>query len=534
MSDTIIQIKRSTTTAAPTSLEAGELAFTSNGDTLWVGSPAGTNTANVIHIGSKISYFANSTQLGNTATGSNNELVTSYAIKGYVDGRFDSYSTTLAGLDDVTITTAANNNLLVYDAAAGMWENHTINGTSNEVEVTHSNHDITIGLPSAVTITTSLGVGSNVNLSTSSISVGNSTVNSSITSTAVNLDGVLNTGNTSVTGFANVSSTLQVGDLSSLANVNITGTANVSSALNVGANVNLTTSTISIGNSTVNTQLSSSSITTNVANVANLNSTTSLTVGSNVTVSTSALSIGNSTVNTGVNSTSVSTGSLTTSGLANLHSANVTNNVTIGGALNAGNTTVTGLLTVSGNLNVTGTLTTIDTQNIVIEDSLIRLARNQANTSTFTDAVDIGLYGVYGNTSSVKYTGIARDSSANAYVLFANKDTNPDNNGVSTTDTLSTLYAYLNSGSLISNTSTVAITANSTMNVAIVANTLTLSSALGVASGGTGRATLTTNAVLVGNSTGQVTELSSSTQGHVLQINGSGAPVFGGLDGGSF
>ena len=46
-----IQIKRSTGTAAPTSLAAGELAYSSNSNKLYVGHPDGT-TGNVIIGGS--------------------------------------------------------------------------------------------------------------------------------------------------------------------------------------------------------------------------------------------------------------------------------------------------------------------------------------------------------------------------------------------------------------------------------------------------------------------------------------------------
>lgn len=583
MADTIIQIKRSTTTAVPTALEAGELAFTSNGDSLWVGSPAGTNTANVIHIGSKISYFANSSQLGSTAGGSNTELASTYAIKGYVDGRFNSYSTTLDGLDDVDTASKANNNILVYDANSGKWENHTVSGTNNEVEVTFSGQDITVGLPNAVTITTSLGVGSNVNLSTSGISVGNATVNTQITSTGITANGANITSVNAATvgsntagdlrGYSDTVAATAYSNAVSVAAADATTKAATaysnaisyadtkaataySNAVSVAATDASTkaataySNAVSVAAADASTKAGTaySNAVAFAANADNISSgtlatarlpataniATQINVGANVNLTTTSISVGNSSVNTSLTSSAITTGTVTTSGLANLHSANITNNVAIGGTLNAGNTTITGLLTVSGNLNVTGTLTTIDTQNVVIEDSLIRLARNQANTGTFTDSVDIGLYGVYGNTSAVRYTGLARDSSSNAYVLFDGKTVSPDNNGVSTSDTLSTLYAFLNSGALTTNTSTVAITANSTVNVAIVANTLTLSTALGVASGGTGRATLTTNAILVGNSAGAVTQLSSSTQGHVLQINGSGAPVFGGLDGGSF
>lgn len=55
-----------------------------------------------------------------------------------------------------------------------------------------------------------------------------------------------------------------------------------------------------------------------------------------------------------------------------------------------------------------------------------------------------------------------------------------------------------------------------------------------VARGGTGLNTITANAVLLGDGTNAVKTVSSSTEGHVLQINSVGVPVFGVMDGGSF
>ena len=42
MANTIIQIKRSTNTSIPANLASGELAFTSNGNILYLGSPNGS------------------------------------------------------------------------------------------------------------------------------------------------------------------------------------------------------------------------------------------------------------------------------------------------------------------------------------------------------------------------------------------------------------------------------------------------------------------------------------------------------------
>jgi hypothetical protein len=74
--------------------------------------------------------------------------------------------------------------------------------------------------------------------------------------------------------------------------------------------------------------------------------------------------------------------------------------------------------------------------------------------------------------------------------------------------------------------------ANST-SIAIAASQIT-SGTLGVARGGTGADTFTTNGVLLGQGTSAFTTASSSTEGHVLTINASGVPTFAHLQGGTF
>ncbi len=74
--------------------------------------------------------------------------------------------------------------------------------------------------------------------------------------------------------------------------------------------------------------------------------------------------------------------------------------------------------------------------------------------------------------------------------------------------------------------------ANSTA-IAIDTSAIT-SGTLGVARGGTGAATFTTNGVLLGQGTSALSTASSSTEGHVLTINASGVPTFAHLQGGTF
>lgn len=191
-----------------------------------------------------------------------------------------------------------------------------------------------------------------------------------------------------------------------------------------------------------------------------------------------------------------------------------------------------GSVQITGNLSVLGTTTTVNANNLVVSDSLIQLAANNETS----DLLDIGFFGSYNpDNGPHEHTGLFRDATVDMYRLFKGLQETPTNvvNTNGTGYTIATLEAYLSSGGLVTNSSTIAITANSTVNVAIVANTLTLSTALAGTSGGTGRTTTTNNALLVGNSTNGYNQLTLGTAGHVLQSNGT-ALVYNTLDGGSF
>lgn len=542
MSSTI-KIKRSITTATPGTLAQGELAYSANSasDSMFIGYPGtgnvtriaggkyvflhqanssapGTTTANSVVItngnnfvtelnANKIivgsdgatanidsySTFSNTTQLGNTAGGSNTEILSSWAIKNYVD---TAVSTELDELSDVTISGIANNDLLIYDSASGQWENHTLSGTANEVEINRTSHDITIGLPDNVTVTANLTVSQSL-----------AVTNTAQFSNAVTIDGQTNHNY----------------------NVNITGTANVSSLINVGANVNIGTSSINVGNSSVNTSITSSGIDTdgylNVLGAANVNSlyvVTNIESMGNVHLD-GVLSAGNTTLSGDL---LPSSNNLYDIGSVDKNWRNLYSNNTFAQYL-----TVDHDLTVSGNLYVTGTLATINVETISVTDSLIQLSSN----NTLSDTLDIGFYGSYNTGGGAnEYAGMFRDASDGVFKVFVGLQEAP----TTTVDTanatfeIATLQAYINSGGLISNTSSVSITANSTVGVSIVANTLTLNTALGTASGGLGVSSFTSNGVFYSSNTSAVA-FATGVEGDVLQLT-SGVPTFGQLDGGTF
>jgi hypothetical protein len=106
-----------------------------------------------------------------------------------------------------------------------------------------------------------------------------------------------------------------------------------------------------------------------------------------------------------------------------------------------------------------------------------------------------------------------------------------------------TLEAFLQpwgaGGAFVANSQAINITANSTIAVGIVANTLSLSTALGVGSGGTGLRSYTTGSILYASGTsalGQIaipTGVGVTANGQVLQIVNN-LPAYGTLDGGTF
>ena len=191
---------------------------------------------------------------------------------------------------------------------------------------------------------------------------------------------------------------------------------------------------------------------------------------------------------------------------------------------------------ISGNLTINGTLTTIDSQNLIVKDPTIKLADN----NTATDLIDIGVYGVAGNTTTTYYSGFYRDHAGSLtnplFKLFSSAvepTTTVDNTAVSYA--IGTLHSYhvTPTGSFVANSSVVNITATGSISVALVANTLSLSTALHATSGGTGQATYTSGDILVANTGNALNKLSLGTSGYVLQSNGS-ALVYGVLDGGTF
>jgi len=170
-------------------------------------------------------------------------------------------------------------------------------------------------------------------------------------------------------------------------------------------------------------------------------------------------------------------------------------------------------VTVAGNLTVSGTTTTVNSTTLSVTDPLVFVG-NDNNT---TDAVDLGLFGMYDNSGD-KYSGIFRDASDGKWKLFKDLQTAPTTtvNTAGTGYTVATLVANLE-GSLSGGTVS------------------GLSAAIAVADGGTGAGTFTAKGILYGNGTSALQATSVGTAGQVLLSGGSGGtPSFGNIDGGTY
>ena len=205
----------------------------------------------------------------------------------------------------------------------------------------------------------------------------------------------------------------------------------------------------------------------------------------------------------------VGTDTLTFEGTANEIETTVSNNKIAIGLPNN--------VTISGNLTVSGTTTTVNSTTLSVSDPLIILA--SGNNSS--DAVDIGIYGLYDTSGSLDlYGGLFRDADdSGKWKLFKDLQAAPTTtvNVSGTGYTVGTLVAAIESAS-----------------ATITGGTITGITDLVVADGGTGASSFTSNGILYGNGTGALQVTAAGTDGYFLYSN-SGTPAWtNSIDGGTY
>ena len=406
------------------------------------------------------------------------------------------------------------------------------------------------------------------------------TTTGTVNTATVYATGLVNAANFTTTGTVNTSTVYATG-LVNAANFVTTGTVNTGTVFATGqvnASYFTTTGTVNTGTVFATGQVNAAYFTTTGStNTGVLNASTSANVGGNVQITTQAYTIvGNTTTQATLNLSSNSTvtglyiGNSSVTGAPQIFIANSLGNTTltttsanIGGTILTVNSTVMAYsggnvvatsanmsiqnMTISGNLTVSGTVTTLNTSDLIVNSNFIEMADN----NTTTDVVDSGWFSPAGNSTVRWYSGMVRqaassNSTSPYFILFgANNTNNPNTASTVTANYIGTLQAYLTTGnstvgSLFANSTVLNITANSTVSSTIAANSLTLTTALGAGSGGTGKlsAGYAAGDILYA-ATGSPSALTSlaipgsAANGQVLQITNN-LPAYGVLDAGTF
>lgn len=158
--------------------------------------------------------------------------------------------------------------------------------------------------------------------------------------------------------------------------------------------------------------------------------------------------------------------------------------------------TIDGAVQINGNLSVLGTQFITNTTSLNIADPLLYLASNNYSS----DIVDIGFAGNYYDGSTQRHTGVFRNAGNKEFYIFDNYDKEPDNNDIDVADAsfrLATVNANLKSNLITSDAATI--------------GTLTLTNALTVPNGGTGRTSFTSGTMVVGAGTGSLVQVANVT-----------------------
>jgi hypothetical protein len=545
MANTVIQLKYSEVTATPTLLNVAEPAYSNSSGKLYIGNSANTpvliggkyyvdrvdeatsaNTANVIvkrdSAGSFSASVIRAALYGNANSAT--QLLTPRTIG--VTGDVEANSVSFDGTQNATLNLELTNT----GVGAGNY------GGATQIPTFAVDVDGRITSAANVSISTSLAIAADTGTNTVALAtdtltfVGGDGITSSITPT----DNVrFDVDNTVIrtSGSQTISGNLAItGNLTILGN---TITANVSSLvindplIQLAAN-NETSDAVDIGfyghySDDGGTSLrhaglfrdvsasdkrfilftnlmdqgldNSAAVTVNTAQssfaVANLQANL---IGGRVTGLSQAIAIADG----GTNATSFGTGNLVFFNGTSL--ASIANTGTAG-TYGAASRTLTITTDAYGRVSaVTNSAIAIDTSQVT--SGTLPIARGGTNQTTYTTGAMLQFDGT--SISSLANTGTAGTFGAENFIPRITTD----------------VYGRVSS---VSNT------AIGNLSAAIIT-----SGTLPVARGGTGASTFTTNGVLLGQGTSAVTAVSSSTEGHVLQINASGVPTFAHLNGGFF
>jgi len=305
------------TTASLTNVSqlANDAAYITSVNTSLGYSPAnkaGDTFTGSVNVGSNVSLGLSSLFIGNSTV---NAVINSSSMK--LGTFFEANSTYVYNpsatawfgttYTDLLVSRGGSAGLLLFrrDSNVGSWVLYSSAGSLSVFDQINATDRFSF------TNTGTFTVGSNITLSTSTLSIGNSTQNTVTNSSGFYVNGV-------AVGGASGDYVLKTGDT-------------MSGQLNVGSNVQLTTATLIIGNSTINSTVNSTfGVFSNGVTTGNyvyaagfVQGGSSVYAGSNVFMNTSVLFVGNSTINAASNSSIFKLSSNSTGHTQPLPSTNV-------------------------------------------------------------------------------------------------------------------------------------------------------------------------------------------------------------------
>ena len=387
----VIKLKRSSTgSAVPSSLEAGELAINLIDKKLFTARANGQ----IVSV-SGDSY--NMTQGGNSTVGSVLLTVDNTSLS--------NDSIIIAGTNGSVVS--GNSTQIKVDSSTYVLS-QTGNSTIGQIILTPTGG----GDASTETLTVIGAAGVVVS--------GNST-----TMTITGEDYDLAAGGSAVTGTIRLAGGGETDTvtLNGLTNITVSNTSTSAIGISLDDTVELSDDgELTLGTGVANVVATSTSVIIRDANESTTIDKDSIAVAGDA----ASISVGNTTAYAKSNTTASNTTTIVNISNGTDSSSNTTGGLIVAGGAGFGKSVTVGEnLTIHGNFTVDGTTTTINSSTVTIDDAALKLADNQGDTTTFTDAADFGFYGEYGNTSSLFYSGVFRDASANAFVVVNSIGTEP-------------------------------------------------------------------------------------------------------------